>query len=1186
MRRLVSLAIVLFLLSGIMIVLIEGEDSDALPARADPVISNGGVFSPLPAPVTGNYTFHITYTDADGDAPFLGDFYVYVDAVSYKLTSDDTSYTTGANFTKTISGFESGIHRYFFSLLKEDWEGNIYYPGGDPYYNYLTFEVPGTYSTPKLNDAKWDPYNSGVDQPINFSVTYKDLHGHAPKYVQIRFDNGEWTNMTVEGTDYVNGVNCWYTTSFPSISYHYFHIRTEDSTNLSREIGSYSFNVQNGQPELFNGGVTPSTGDADKTDFTFFVHYKDWEGDIPYYVMVEVSQVVTGNGTGEYLTMSLDTMDGPYNSTHYKNGVNFSGSMKLLTGDFNYRFYTRSGYNNIYYPDDHFLTINTTGWRHKPYLTDLTFSPKTGNEDTVFNLSVYYFDEDNSPPVYVNISYNGLVFSLTPHGKDYRNGTLCSIRTKLPSDYTFLVAYAMDTQNLWSLPLYSDENLRVTGTGEPGLLDNAWVTPNPGDASIYTPYHFYIDYVHPVNYSSSMYAKNIQLILDGESYLMNFDEHKSDTTIIYHDRINNLEPGIYKWHVEGLDYGYREMRYPETGELKLEVFEDIPNIVAGSVYPMEGTDLEKFTFNLTVYNEWDDNASIKQVDAYVIIDDIVYSMNNIGSPSDLPELTNFQYRSYLTAGEHRVYFKAEYKGEGYATNPQWISHYSVIVEGHNELLGRNVIPQTPFDDDILNFTIVYKDTGGLEASYMRIFIDNEVHNMTAAPGNVTLGRVFYFGTKLTAGNHTYWFEVMGRNTTLRSPEIGSYYTVHVREKVILNYPILIDQTLSPSTGTDSTTFKFGVTYRHPDGYSPGHVNIIIDGGAHMMSIGTGYNFTAGMDYSYSTKLGAGTHVYYFHANDSLGREVRYPATGVYTIDVTSGQGNGDSTPPVALIYHTTGALSVSLDGTSSYDPDGNIVHYYWVVNGASYTGSIQNITFNDPGYITASLTVTDNDGVSDTAIVNFWVTSTEGSSSGNNDVGGVMEVSEGGQGTVIETEDGTSISLDDVGEGGASFSFDSNSTDPRVIVLDVSKEAISLSYGEDAKVRIDGIDIQEAESLEDVIGATGENPLYYIVRSGDTYRVMVYLPDPSDVDDIDIIVTGDSDTSDQEDDDTGYDWFLIIIIIISLILAMIVIVLVLARRGPEYDGIPEEDEEDYEEDMDFDLISSTKRNTYRQFMEE
>ena len=48
------------------------------------------------------------------------------------------------------------------------------------------------------------------------------------------------------------------------------------------------------------------------------------------------------------------------------------------------------------------------------------------------------------------------------------------------------------------------------------------------------------------------------------------------------------------------------------------------------------------------------------------------------------------------------------------------------------------------------------------------------------------------------------------------------------------------------------------------------------------------------------------------------------------------------------------------------------------------------------------------------------------------------------------------------------------------------------------------------------------------------------------------------------------------------------IVLVLARRGPSYDGIPDDDEDDeeWEEDMDLDLISSSKRSTIKQFMEE
>lgn len=94
---------------------------------------------------------------------------------------------------------------------------------------------------------------------------------------------------------------------------------------------------------------------------------------------------------------------------------------------------------------------------------------------------------------------------------------------------------------------------------------------------------------------------------------------------------------------------------------------------------------------------------------------------------------------------------------------------------------------------------------------------------------------------------------------------------------------------------------------------------------------------------------------------------------------------------------------------------------------------------------------------------------------------------------------------------------------------------------------------------------------------------MLYLPDPSDVEDIDIVVDDsqeDQGTEGEEDD----SWFLWMMIAISVILAVLVIVLVVSRRGPDYDGI--DDEVDNEEELDLWFISESKRETYKQLLEE
>jgi thermitase len=72
---------------------------------------------------------------------------------------------------------------------------------------------------------------------------------------------------------------------------------------------------------------------------------------------------------------------------------------------------------------------------------------------------------------------------------------------------------------------------------------------------------------------------------------------------------------------------------------------------------------------------------------------------------------------------------------------------------------------------------------------------------------------------------------------------------------------------------------------------------------------------------------------------------------------------GPNTPPTASFNHFCTGLACSFDGTASSDPGGSIVSYAWDF-GDSSTGSGSSVThtYASAGIYTASLTVTDNNG--------------------------------------------------------------------------------------------------------------------------------------------------------------------------------------------------------------------------------
>lgn len=80
-------------------------------------------------------------------------------------------------------------------------------------------------------------------------------------------------------------------------------------------------------------------------------------------------------------------------------------------------------------------------------------------------------------------------------------------------------------------------------------------------------------------------------------------------------------------------------------------------------------------------------------------------------------------------------------------------------------------------------------------------------------------------------------------------------------------------------------------------------------------------------------------------------------------------GNGNQTenlPPVAIINHEVNNEIISLDGSDSYDVDGTIEDHIWQVDGAIFsTSEITSYTFTTEKTYTFTLTVRDNEGLTD-----------------------------------------------------------------------------------------------------------------------------------------------------------------------------------------------------------------------------
>ena len=99
-----------------------------------------------------------------------------------------------------------------------------------------------------------------------------------------------------------------------------------------------------------------------------------------------------------------------------------------------------------------------------------------------------------------------------------------------------------------------------------------------------------------------------------------------------------------------------------------------------------------------------------------------------------------------------------------------------------------------------------------------------------------------------------------------------------------------------------------------------------------------------------------------------------------TVDVSAGQTTtieynisceGTNEPPVAVIENFCLALDCGFTGTSSSDPNGEIVSYNWDFgDGVTASGDTVNHTYETEGVYEVELIVTDNDGATDATVQN------------------------------------------------------------------------------------------------------------------------------------------------------------------------------------------------------------------------
>lgn len=223
------------------------------------------------------------------------------------------------------------------------------------------------------------------------------------------------------------------------------------------------------------------------------------------------------------------------------------------------------------------------------------------------------------------------------------------------------------------------------------------------------------------------------------------------------------------------------------------------------------------------------------------------------------------------------------------------------------------------------------------------------------------------------GNLTYQWE-FGDGTTSELPETNKIYSVAGS--------YLVSLTVTDETGiSDMAEIAIEVEDEAP---SPPVAIISADPVSGTAPLAVTLDASASTDpqdlpLTYAWDLGDGT--------SATGQLVQhtYSVPGTYQVSVSVNNGSlsdqgtleitvtndecENNTPPIAVASVTQPVMAVpvtiTLDGSSSTDPDGQVLSYSWLIGGSYLSGNIVSYLVTEAGTYEVQLTVTDNCGASD-----------------------------------------------------------------------------------------------------------------------------------------------------------------------------------------------------------------------------
>ncbi len=841
-----------------------------------PTLINGQVFPTIGINST-LFNFTVNYFDEDNNLPIQINITINNTGTYPMLAVNplDTNTTDGIiyYFNTTL---DFGYYKFHFNCTDGGFAnstGWIIGPEVNPFYGagIITLLTPPNTST----------FFTGI---CNFTWTSLDLpHGAVNYTLQIsNFSNvlfekdeikelGGISNLT-QGIYYDSGLYYWRVNA----SYGMFQSNWSDYFMFN-----LTYNENN--PSLIAGDVDPISGDQ-WTQFNFTVIYFDADNNYPYFINITI------NGTS-FTMIKQNPSD-----NDYTDGCVYQYSTPITPNTYNYSYSFECGdgkYLNstILHSDLQVIESNY----YTPTLVNGQVAPTDGDNSTLFNFTITYFDDDNNLPRQINITINNTgtfsMFKALVTDKNVTDGILYYYNTILDwGSYQFQInCYDGAFQNSTGWILGPDINpfIGFNLTSGSGTIKLNEVCLDP-------------DFIEMYNYGSDIVMTGWYMVIYDDNVIditYNFPAgwtFRCNFIVVLHENTGtDTDTDLYTggniyWANRPIAVGL----FDNTGAC-IDWVQTSTHILSR---PPDADWTQDTTWTLN------NNYAYRTSD----IDNDLASDWTVSSSGSQGSLNPGQTGQTGTGG-------------GYNLNLLTPTNGSFLFTGGNNFSWSSI--EAPFGpvnyslqiSNTLDFSsIIYEKTNIIEASTI---------TNTSILVNYAVGRY-------------YW-----RVCPTYGPFKGNWSETFTFDLILNDFaPTLSSEIVNPKNGNQYTQFDFSVIYTDQDNNAPFQMSVFINGTENPMikQNPLDMDYTDGCIYQYSTQLPIApyNYNYYFECNDG-----KYTDTTIIYNDLSVVYMNYN-VPRImdAQVNPTDGSDTTLFSFTAWYfDNDGDLPNYMNInINGITF----------------------------------------------------------------------------------------------------------------------------------------------------------------------------------------------------------------------------------------------------------